>query len=295
MQKCTNCNTENSMDLTSCKVCNAPLNRDENYNCPGCQSEIGPLAQECPRCGLSFSRNFKMGKKSSNHQPRRVTGGQIEFRQPKITYMEELEEATKQRILEHYNELSKTLNVMPKLIVHPVGKKLKHLFHAYYHQQNVIEVVHDEEMIATLAHEMRHVYQAKYKQKMYFQTHITNAKEFAESDVEKDARKFALTYCEEKGLKVEVAQLKMQEMRIQAFLNGHCSAKEAGIDEGFLRLNPTIPKKKVEIKKKQAKMQTKQQATATRKMDTKTKIILGILLLLFALGFITSLTGLFTN
>ena len=193
----------------------------------------------------------------SEDKSHRVSGGQIEFRQPKITYIDAVEESTKQLVIEHYNELSKTLNVTPKLIVHPVGKKLKQLFHAFYHSHNVIEVVNDDHIIATLAHEMRHVYQAKHKQKLYFQTHITNAKEYVESDVEKDARSFARSYCEGKGLRGEVANLKMQEMRLQAFLNGQCSAKDAGIDESFLRLNPTIPKKKVAPKKNPLKMQSK--------------------------------------
>lgn len=293
MPKCINCNTENSIDRTYCKVCNAHLVQEEGYVCPGCNTDISEFTQECPTCGLTFSRNFKTLKKPSEDKTRRVPGGQIEFRQPKITYMDKVEESTKQRIMEHYNELSKMLNVAPKLIVHPTRKKLKHLFHAYYHAHNVIEVVNDDQMIATLAHEIRHVYQATHKQKMYFQTHITNAKEYAESSVEKDARSFALSYCEGKRLKGEVAQLKMQEIRIQAFLNGQCSAMEAGIDESFLRLNPTIPKKKVTSKKKQIKIQTKNNTTSPRNLDTKTKIIVGILIVLFLLGISSSFISLF--
>ena len=293
MPKCRNCNAENSLNQSYCKMCNAPLIQDNQFECPGCKLEIHELAQECPNCGLTFSFNFKSVKKPAEDKLRRVMGGQIEFRQPKITYMDTVEEATKQHIIEHYNELSKTLNVMPKLVVHPAGKKLKHLFHAYYHKNNIIEVVNDDLIIATLAHEMRHVYQVKFKQKMYYQTYITNAKEYAESSVEIDARSFAISYCESKELKGDVAHLKMQEIRIQAFLSGQCSAKDAGIDEPFLRLNPTIPKNKVVAQQIQRKMQGKKNTSSPRNKNIKTIIIGGILVIFLLIGIVSTIIGLF--
>lgn len=243
MPVCHHCKTFNNLDNKVCKVCNAVIIKDDGYNCPGCNKEIGPFAKKCRYCGIVITNYYKKTNASIRLSSTKNKVVRQNNNQPDITYLGEVDPFTKETLVENYNILSAKLKVSPKVIVHPRGKNLESYFAGFYHSNGVIEVVDDYLLISCLAHEMRHTYQHQYRPEMYFNTYITNAKQYINCEIERDARKFSMNYCKERGYLEELEYLKEHERNYNLFIKGFYTAAAVNLDDEYFKRNPTYPQK----------------------------------------------------
>ena len=275
MVKCIQCHTENNTDQTYCKQCNTHLLKEEGYQCPSCKVDIGPFASTCRNCGQHIPKRIKSHQRDFKQQIEKVSGGVVEFRQRNIVYHTLLNESQKEQLIWHYNNLCKKLKIAPKVVVYSNEQPRLYCSHRMRHLQNVIKINDQSSMILDFIMQMRYVYLANHKKSMYRKTLITNANQFIDSVCEQDVIRYSLSYCKKFNLVDELRYLNQKIKQYEAYRNGQISAMEAGINESYIRLNPTYP-----LSSKKTKHHANIKKNSFNMKSFIIPIILGILLLI---------------
>lgn len=265
MLTCNKCFQRNSLGTKLCSNCGLPLIQDEGRNCPICGNYCGPYANQCKSCNHIFKKK-KPASISKQHHNQKVDSKEnlvkqaIEAKRKNLFIHKELggtnkvgsgsiniqfhgdiSDFTKKTLIENYDIIANNLLVYPLVKVYPEGKKLPwNTQGRYYSDVHLIELECSWYTINTLAREMRHAYQYVYFPDMYFADQITNAKEYVSANTEKDARQYAIDYCDYRGKPYfeERDHLIVKERDYKLFLDGHLSAYYVGLDDESFKENP---------------------------------------------------------
>ncbi len=243
MPNCTKCNKFNNSGVISCIYCGTVIVIDEGYYCVDCGAYNGPFAKRCKGCHIKLHKNHvKPVRISSNRKPKIYAIKSPINYQMYFTFLSELDPFTIETLIENYELISKDLDVIPKVIVHKRGTHLPGGVGGHFDSTtNTVELVDNYYLISGLAHEMRHAYQFKYRSEIFFNTHITTAKEYIQSPIEKDARNYARNYCEQRRYFEELDILNYQEKQFELFVKGALTATAVGLDDDYFRKNPIYP------------------------------------------------------
>lgn len=146
---------------------------------------------------------------------------------------------TIETLLHTYNTIAEHLKVYPTVTVYERGSVLAGGMSGFYYSNNHhIDIIDQYYAVSLLAHEMRHAFQHLYFPDLYFATNYRTAKDYLNSLVERDARKYALEFCLSRGYDEEVAHLREEEAQMNLVIQGKAAPSYIGLDERYFRKNP---------------------------------------------------------
>lgn len=162
--------------------------------------------------------------------------------QANIKIQGHLDEFTKSTLYQNYDRIAKNLGVYPTITIYPRGHELKGgMGGFYYADDNAIDMVDHYYLISILAHEMRHAFQYIYYPDLFFQTSYRTAREYLNSDVERDANAYAKDYCEIFEYWEEWEYLQQAQQEVELIIKKKMPSEVLGLDDAYFRENPSIP------------------------------------------------------
>lgn len=158
-----------------------------------------------------------------------------------IKFVGEFDEFTISTVYENYEVISKNLQVYPSITIYDRSRQLDGGFSGFYHSSNHhIEMVDHYFIISILTHEMRHAFQYIYFPSLYYESEYSTARQYLDCKVERDAREYAIAYCEANGLHEEKQALVNEERQIELVIKKKLSPSAVGLDDQYFRENPQI-------------------------------------------------------
>lgn len=233
------------------------MNIDDEI-CTRCKKLNGPYAKKCVYCGHDLSKvhNSQTKKNSqtnySYHYQSNYTyknKKQFDYNalnglnnagraQEKIIFSGHVDPFTRKTLYENYDLIASELKVYPTVNILPRHATLPgNMGGFYFSDSHSIEIIDTYYLVSILAHEMRHAFQYVYMTKQFFESSYTDVYGYLDCWIERDARQYAIDYCNKQKYFEEVESLQEYEQQISLCLRKSLSPAALNLDESYFRQN----------------------------------------------------------